>query len=89
MVSAEMTGGGAYNLTTNFVHSGGGFRCLSDITAGPFAGCLAGQGVRWDTAALLASTPFNARVTMPSKRRILELTWLCSSPIFTVKGTET
>jgi hypothetical protein len=56
--SAEMTGGGAYNLTTNFVHSGGEFRCLSDITAGPFAGCLAGQGVRWDTAALLASTPF-------------------------------
>ncbi len=56
--AAEMSGGGAYNLATNFVHSGGGFRCLSDITAGPFAGCLAGQGVRWDTAALLASTMF-------------------------------
>jgi hypothetical protein len=56
--AAEMTGGGAYNLATNFVHSGGGFRCLSDITAGPFSGCLAGQGVRWDTAALLASTTF-------------------------------
>ncbi len=56
--AAEMTGGGAYNLATNFAHSGGGFRCLSDITAGPFSGCLAGQGVRWDTAALLASTTF-------------------------------
>ena len=31
---------------------------MSDITAGPFAGFLAGQGVRWDTAALLASTTF-------------------------------
>jgi len=56
--SAEMTGGGAFNLATNFVHSGGGFRCLTDIAAGPFSGCLAGQGVRWDTAALLASTGF-------------------------------
>jgi hypothetical protein len=56
--AAEMTGGGAYNLATNFVHSGGGFRCLSDITAGPFSGCLAGQGVRWDTAALLPASNF-------------------------------
>jgi hypothetical protein len=55
--SAEMTGGGAYNLP-DFVHSGGGFRCLSDISAGPFNTCLAGQGVRWDTAALLSSTTF-------------------------------
>jgi hypothetical protein len=37
---------------------GGGFRCLSNIAAGPFAGCSAGQGVRWDTATLLASTMF-------------------------------
>lgn len=55
--SAEITGGGAYQLPT-FVHSGGGFRCLSDILAPPFAGCLTGQGVRWDTAALLSSTTF-------------------------------
>jgi hypothetical protein len=56
--AAEMTGGGAYDLTTNFVQSGGGFRCLANISAGPFSGCLDGQGVRWDTAALLASTAF-------------------------------
>jgi hypothetical protein len=56
--AAEMTGGGAYNLESHFVHSGGGFRCLSDISAGPFNGCLTGQGVRWDTAALLTSTGF-------------------------------
>jgi hypothetical protein len=36
----------------------GGFRCLADISAGPFAGCLTGQGIRWDTAALLSSTTF-------------------------------
>ncbi len=53
-----MTGGGAYDLDQTFVRSGGGFRCLSNITAGPFSGCLAGQGVRWDTAALLGSTMF-------------------------------
>ncbi len=55
--SAEITGGGAYNLP-DVVHSGGGFRCLSDITAGPFNGCLAGQGVRWDPSVLLPSTTF-------------------------------
>lgn len=55
--AVEVTGGGAYNLP-DFVHSGGGFRCLSDISAGPFNGCLAGQGVRWDTSKLLSSTTF-------------------------------
>jgi len=55
--AAEMTGGGAF-LLPDFVHSSGGFGCLSDISAGPFNGCLAGQGVRWDTAALLPSTRF-------------------------------
>ena len=53
----EVTGGGAYNLP-DFVQSGGGFRCLTDITAGKLAGCKAGQGIRWDTAALLVSAPF-------------------------------
>src|SRR5438552_3485195 len=51
--AAELTGGGSYDKVTGSVKSGGGFRCLADITAGPFSGCLAGQGVRWDTAALL------------------------------------
>jgi len=55
---AELTGGGAFDLSANFVNSGGGFRCLTTIAAGPFSGCQAGQGVRWDTAALLASTGF-------------------------------
>jgi hypothetical protein len=60
--SVELTGGGAYNLP-DFVHSGGGFRCLSDITAGPFNGCLTGQGVRWDTAMLLTAPPNGFKCT--------------------------
>jgi hypothetical protein len=62
-----LTGGGAYDRTTNFVHSGGGFRCLEDVLQGPLSTsinpadpgpCRAGEGVRWDTAALLSSTTF-------------------------------
>jgi hypothetical protein len=62
-----LTGGGAYGLATDFVHSAGGFSCLEDVLQGPLSmsinpddpgPCLAGEGVRWDTAALLASTTF-------------------------------
>jgi hypothetical protein len=56
--AAEMTGGGVYSPESGLAQSGGGFRCLSNIVGGPFAGCLAGQGVRWDTAGLLGSTVF-------------------------------
>ena len=56
--SATLTGGGAYNPETGFVNSAGGFRCTSDVRQGPLAGCLSGEGVRWDTAELLRSTTF-------------------------------
>ena len=59
--AARLTGGGAFDSGTGFVNSGGGFRCTQDVVGGPFNGCLAGQGVRWDpadTAPLLASTTF-------------------------------
>jgi len=56
--AAILTGGGAFNLATGFVKSAGGFRCTSDVNQGPLTGCQAGQGVRWDTATLLASTTF-------------------------------
>jgi hypothetical protein len=61
--AARLTGGGAFDPTTGFVNSGGGFRCTQDVVGGPFNGCLAGQGVRWDPAdtaptPLLASTTF-------------------------------
>ena len=65
--AVRITGGGAYDLASGFVHSGGGFRCLADVRQGPLSAsinsddpgpCLAGEGVRWDTAGLLTSTKF-------------------------------
>ena len=62
-----LTGGGAFDRLSGFVKSGGGFRCVKDVLQGPLSTsinpdnpgpCLAGEGVRWDTAALLASTTF-------------------------------
>jgi hypothetical protein len=62
-----LSGGGAYDLSSDFVRSAGGFSCLEDVGQGPLSvsinpddpgPCLADQGVRWDTAALLASTTF-------------------------------
>src|SRR5438105_3571428 len=65
--AVSLTGGGAYDLATSFVHSAGGFSCLADVRQGPLSvsinpddpgPCLAGEGVRWDTVKLLASTTF-------------------------------
>ena len=56
--AAKLTGGGAFNLATGFVKSAGGFQCSEDVNQGPLTGCQAGQGIRWDTATLLASTTF-------------------------------
>jgi hypothetical protein len=65
--AVSVTGGGAYDLATGFVHSAGGFSCLEDVEQGPLSmsinpddpgPCLAGEGVRWDTAELLRSTTF-------------------------------
>ncbi len=62
-----LTGGGAYDLASGFVHSAGGFSCLADVQQGPLntsinpddpGRCLAGQGVRWDTQAVLPVTTF-------------------------------
>src|SRR4029453_6195454 len=56
--AATLTGGGSYNPGTGVVHSAGGFRCTSEVGQGPLAGCLSGQGVRWDTVELRTSTSF-------------------------------
>ena len=56
--SVTLTGGGAYNPVSGFVNSAGGFRCTSDVGQGPLMGCLAGEGVRWDTVDLRRSTNF-------------------------------
>jgi hypothetical protein len=54
--TVTLTGGGAYVPGTDFAQSGGGFRCTESVLQGPLNGCLAGQGIRWDTAGLLPST---------------------------------
>ncbi len=56
--AAFLTGGGAYDLETGFLKTGGHFRCLEDINQGPLGGCKAGEGVRWDAVMLLDSTTF-------------------------------
>ena len=56
--AASLTGGGSFNPGTGFAQSAGGFRCISDVGQGPLAGCLSGEGVRWDTVELRASTTF-------------------------------
>jgi len=61
-----LTGGGSFDPSTanNTIpsetsgHGNGGFSCVTNITAGQLTGCTAGEGVRWDTVQLLASTGF-------------------------------
>src|SRR6266487_4983232 len=61
-----LTGGGSFDAASasnvvpseTDVKSGGGFRCEATVAQGPLNGCAAGEGVRWDTAQLLASTRF-------------------------------
>ena len=62
----NLTGGGSYDpaTATNAVsdetvaHGSGGFSCLNAVDRLNLNGCETGQGVRWDTQQLLASTPF-------------------------------
>src|SRR4051794_1055597 len=61
--SVTLTGGGAFDPATGFAHSGGGFRCTTAVEQGPLNGCLGGQGVRWDTAALLDVSPFKCSMS--------------------------
>jgi hypothetical protein len=62
-----LTGGGAYEPGSPFVHAGGGFTCLKAVMQGPLSisinandpgPCLDNEGIRWDTAALLDRTTF-------------------------------
>ena len=64
--AVRLTGGGSFDPTTasnvlgteTSASSAGGFDCTKTVAQGLLAGCEAGQGVRWDTAQLLASTTF-------------------------------
>jgi hypothetical protein len=62
----RLTGGGSFDPASasnivpfeTSVSSAGGFDCITTVAQGSLAGCAAGQGVRWDTTQLLASTTF-------------------------------
>jgi hypothetical protein len=66
-----LTGGGSFSPATasNVVPSdtrlagGGGFRCTANVNSGPLTNCAAGDGVRWDSVQLLASTTFRCSGT--------------------------
>lgn len=62
-----LTGGGAYEPDSHFVHAGGGFTCINAVRQGPLSTsinpndpgpCLDNEGIRWDTVEVLDSTPF-------------------------------
>jgi hypothetical protein len=61
-----ITGGGSFDpaTATNTVPgetravASGTFRCTATVAQGPLSGCAAGEGARWDTVQLLASTGF-------------------------------
>lgn len=62
----RLTGGGSYDPSTasntvpakTAAAASGGFDCTLGVAQGPLAGCRTGEGVRWDTAQLLVSSPF-------------------------------
>jgi hypothetical protein len=56
--SVALTGGGAFNAAADSVHTGGGFSCTHEVDQLFLAGCLQGQGVRWDSDELLSATSF-------------------------------
>ena len=56
--SVSLTGGGAFKLGDGTGHAGGGFSCTHEVDQLFLAGCLQGQGVRWDTAGVLPGTMF-------------------------------
>ena len=71
----RLTGGGSFDPSTasntiptaTSVASAGGFDCSETVAQGPLNGCAAGEGVRWDTAQLLASTSFKCTATDAAK----------------------
>ncbi|HKA25393.1 MAG TPA: hypothetical protein VKF80_10465 [Candidatus Eisenbacteria bacterium] len=63
----EIRGGGTINPQTGTLRTGGQFRAVQDITAGPLAGLKAGDGVRWQAAEFLPSAPFKCDGSEPAQ----------------------
>jgi hypothetical protein len=63
--AVSVTGGGAFERTSHFASAGGGFRCVEAVLQGPLSvsinpnhagACLAGDGIRWETAVTSGDT---------------------------------
>lgn len=74
-----LTGGGAYEPDSHFANAGGGFTCINAVRQGPLSisinpndpgPCLDGDGIRWDTAALLDSTTFKCTASATDETAI-------------------
>jgi hypothetical protein len=74
-----LTGGGSFDAATanntiptltTVVNAGGGFRCTEGVEQGLLSGCATGEGVRWDTAQLLASTGFKCTMADTPKTAV-------------------
>ena len=64
--AVTLTGGGAFSSSTHPAHSGGTFSCTSPVSGSGFlAGCLTGQGVRWDSDTLVPNQTFKCVATEP------------------------
>ena len=76
-----LTGGGAYERTSHVVNAAGGFRCIDAVLQGPLSvsinpnhpgACLTGEGIRWDTAALLDSTTFKCTASASEETAVTD-----------------
>ena len=56
--AVRINGIGVFSGDKGFVRAGGLFRCTQSVGQGPLTGCMAGEGVRWQSSELLPSTPF-------------------------------
>lgn len=74
-----LSGGGTYQPGSPVVHAGGGFTCINAVRQGPLStsinpddpgACLDGEGIRWDTAELLDSTPFKCTASASAETAV-------------------
>ena len=50
--AVAMTGVGTYDTSTGALRANGLFRCTDTVGQGPLSGCMAGQGVHWNSMTL-------------------------------------
>ena len=66
----RVAGGGSFDWDTGFIRGSGPFRCLAPVEQGPLAGCLEGEGLRWDATDLLYSAEYVCSVSLGKPPRV-------------------